>query len=111
MSLKKILVMDGVLAVCQFQDDGSIQQGEGMMPTDMLQRLAQFAQWYRRMVSGNTDLFSLFSQMRGWTPSKGWIVHGKDITVCSVSNLVALVDNAEASVNQVMRALEEASHQ
>ena len=58
MALKKILVMDGVLAVCQFQDDGSIQQGEGMMPPDMLQRLAQFAQWYRRMVTGNTDLFS-----------------------------------------------------
>ena len=111
MALKKILVLDGVLVVCQFQDDGSIQQSEGMMPPEMQQRLGQFSQWYRRMVSGNTDLFSLFSQMRGWTPAKGWIVHGKDITVCSVSNLVALVDNTEASVNQVMQALEEASHQ
>jgi roadblock/LC7 domain-containing protein len=111
MSLKKILVLDGVIAVCRFQDDGSIREGEGTMPPEMLQRLAQFAQWYRRMVSGNTDLFSLFSQMRGWTPAKGWIVHGNNITVCNMANLVAIIDNTEANVNQVMRAMEEASHQ
>jgi roadblock/LC7 domain-containing protein len=111
MPLRKILVLDGVIAVCRFQDDGTIQEGEGTMPPEMLQRLAQFAQWYRRMVSGNTDLFSLFSQMRGWTPAKGWVVHGSNITVCNMANLVAIIDNTEASLNQVMRALEEASHQ
>lgn len=111
MPLRKILVLDGVIAVCRFQDDGTIQEGEGTMPPEMLQRLAQFAQWYRRMVSGNTDLFSLFSQMRGWTPAKGWVVHGSNITVCNMANLVAIIDNTEASLNQVMQALEEASHQ
>ena len=111
MPLRKILVLDGVIAVCRFQDDGTIQEGEGTMPPEMLQRLAQFAQWYRRMVSGNTDLFSLFSQMRGWTPAKGWVVHGGNITVCNMANLVAIIDNTEASLNQVMQALEEASHQ
>ncbi len=111
MSLKKLLVMDGVIAVCRFHDDGSIMDAAGAMPQDMIERLAKFAQWYRRMVSGNTDLLSLFSQMRGWTPSQGWIVHGAQISVCSVANLVCMVQNGQGSLHEIMTALEETAHE
>ena len=90
MSLKKILVLDGVVAVCRFRDDGVIMDAAGMLPSDMMERLAKFSQWYRRMVSGNIDLLSLFSQMRGWSPSRGWIVRGATMTVCSVGNMVCV---------------------
>lgn len=109
MSLKKLLVLDGVVAICRFQDDGSIMDAAGMLPSDMIERLAKFAQWYRRMVSGNTDLFSLFSQMRGWAPSKGWIVQGEQISVCSVANLVCMVQNNQGSLNEIMAAMIEAA--
>lgn len=111
MSLKKILVLDGVKAVCRFRDDGAVMEAEGVLPSDHLERLAKFAQWYRRMVSSNTDLLSLFSQMRGWSPSQGWIVQGVDQTVCSVGNTVCLVENADGSLNAIMRALGEAAHE
>lgn len=111
MSLKKILVLDGVTAVCRFRDDGVVMESEGMLPPDLMTRLAKFAQWYRRMVSGNTDLLSLFSQMRGWSPSQGWIVQGAATTVCSVGNMVCLVDNAQGSLNQIMQTLGEAAHE
>lgn len=109
--LKRMLVLDGVIAVCRFQDDGSIIDAVGMIPDDMMSKLAHFAHWYRRMISGNTDVFSLFSQMNGWTPAKGWMVRGKELSVCSVGNVVAMLQNQEASVNQIMQALEEASHE
>ncbi len=111
MSLKKILVLDGVTAVCRFRDDGVIMEAEGMLPPDLMQRLAKFAQWYRRMVSGNTDVLSLFSQMRGWSPSQGWIVQGNALTVCSVGNVVCMVDTAQGSLNQIMGVLGEAAHE
>lgn len=111
MSLKKILVLDGVVAVCRFRDDGVIMDAEGLLPLEQMERLAKFAQWYRRMVSGNIDLLSLFSQMRGWSPSRGWIVRGAGLTVCSSGNLVCMVENAEASLNQVMRMLGEIAHE
>lgn len=111
MSLRKVLVLDGVTAVCRFRDDGVIMEAEGLLSPDLMQRLAKFAQWYRRMVSGNTDLFSLFSQMRGWSPSQGWIVQGAATTVCSVGNMVCMVDNAQGSLNQIMQALGEAAHE
>jgi roadblock/LC7 domain-containing protein len=111
MSLKKLLVMDGVVAVCRFQDDGSIMEAAGMLPSDLMERLAKFTQWYRRMVSGNMDLLSLFSQMRGWAPSQGWIVHGSQITVCSYANLVCMVQNGHGSLHDIIQALSEISHE
>lgn len=111
MSLRKILVHDGVTAVCRFRDDGVLMEAEGMLSQEMMERLAKFAQWYRRMVSSNTDLLSLFSQMRGWSPSQGWIVQGATTTVCSVGNVVCLVDNAQSSLNQLMLSLGEAAHE
>lgn len=105
MPLRKLLVMDGVVAVCRFQDDGSIIDAVGMMPPERMERMARFAQWYRRMVSGNMDLLSLFSQMHGWAPSQGWIVHGSQITVCSYANLVCLVQNGQGSLQDIMQTL------
>jgi roadblock/LC7 domain-containing protein len=110
MTLRKLLILDGVVAVCRFQDDGSIMDAAGMLPGEMIERLAKFAQWYRRMVSGNTDLLSLFSQMRGWSPSQGWIVHGDKMSVCSMGNLVCMVQHGQGSLQEIMQALTEASH-
>lgn len=111
MSLKKILILDGVVAICRFRDDGAIMEAEGMMPPEMMERLAKFAQWYRRMVSGNTDLLSLFSQMRGWSPSQGWIVRGAAMTVCSSGNVVCLFENAQGSLNEIMQAIGDIAHE
>ncbi|MEO1768057.1 DUF2173 family protein [Thiobacter aerophilum] len=109
--LKRLLILDGVLAVCRFQDDGSIIEGMGVIPDETVTNLARFAHWYRRMISGHTDAFSLFSQMNGWTPAKGWVVRGDKLSVCSIGNVVAMVENKDAKVNEVMRALEEISHE
>lgn len=111
MALRKLLVLDGVVAVCRFQDDGSIMDAAGLLTSDMMDRLTKFAQWYRRMVSGNTDLLSLFSQMRGWAPSQGWIVHGDQMSVCSMGNMVCMVQNDQGSLQVIMKALAEAAHE
>ena len=111
MSLRKILVLDGVTAVCRFRDDGVVMEAEGLLSQDLMERLAKFAQWYRRLVSGNTDLLSLFTQMRGWSPSQGWIVQGASITVCSSGNVVCMFQSAEGSLNEVMQALRDVANE
>ena len=110
MSLKKILVHDGVAAVCRFRDDGAIMESASTLSPELVERLGKFAQWYRRMVSGNTDLLALFSQMRGWSPAQGWIVQGAQMTVCCVGNVVCLAENS-CRLNELMRALHEAAHE
>ncbi len=107
--IKHLLALDGVVVVCHFRDDGALVEGYGLLGDDMMVRLAKFAHDYKRMVQGNTDQFSMFTGMSGWTPPGGWIVRGAKATVCSVSNLVCFIDNEEASLNEVMQALTEAS--
>jgi roadblock/LC7 domain-containing protein len=103
------MALDGVFVVCHFRDDGALVEGYGVFGEEMLVRLARFAHDYKRMVQGNTDQFSMFTQLSGWAPPGGWMVRGVEATVCSVGNLVCFVDNKTASLNEVMRELTEAS--
>lgn len=109
--LRKLLIIDGVVAVCRFQDDGTVSEAVGMLPDPLIRRMAQFALWYQRMVGGNTDLFSLFSQMRGWAPAQGWVVRGAAMSVCCVGNLVCLMQNEGASLNEIQAAIRSAAHE
>lgn len=107
--IKRLLVLDGVMAIARFRDDGEFVEGYGMMPDEELHRLAHFALDYKRMVQGNADQLAMFGQVNGWTPPGGWIVRGPAMSVCSVSNLVAVVNNGEGSLTEVMRELKEAA--
>jgi roadblock/LC7 domain-containing protein len=108
--IKRLLAVDGVTVVCRFRDDGTFVEGYGTLPEDSMVRLAKFAHDYKRIVQGNADQLSMFTQMRGWTPPGGWIVRGSSMSVCSVGNLVCLVDNDEGSLTEVMGELHEVSH-
>ncbi len=107
--LKRLLALDGVMAVCQFRDDGQLVQGYGMGGDEMLARLAKFALDYKRMVQGNADQLAMFTQTRGWTPPGGWIVRGQQLSVCSVANIVCVIDLGETNLNTIIDALKDAA--
>ena len=107
--LKSLMLLDGVIAACHFRDDGLLVEGFGMPDEEQLTGLARFAHDYKRLVQGNADQLAMFTQMRGWTPPGGWIVRGPHLSVCSVGNLVCLVDNKESALNEVMRELQDAA--
>lgn len=107
--IKRLLAIDGVQAICQFRDDGVLVEGYGLLDETGMQRLAHFAHEYKRMVQANADQLSMFTQIPGWTPPRGWILHGTNSTVCSVGNLVCLVDDHDASLNEIMGELREAA--
>ncbi|WP_078119321.1 DUF2173 family protein [Thiosocius teredinicola] len=108
--IKQLLAVDGVTAVCQFRDDGAFVEGYGLMTESELQALAHFAHDYKRIVQGNADQLSMFTQIKGWTPPGGWIVRGKAMSVCSVANVVCTVENGDSNLTEVMSMLTEASH-
>ena len=108
--IKRMLAIDGVQVVCHFRDDGELIEGYGMMDDEQIAGLAHFAHDYKRIVQGNTDQLSLFTQMNGWTPPGGWIVRSDKVAVVSISNLVCLIDNDEASLNEVMREMNTLAH-
>ena len=107
--IKRLLAVDGVMAVCKFRDDGAFVEGYGVMPEEELVSLAHFAHEYKRIVQGNADQLSMFTGIKGWTPPGGWIVRGAQMSVCSVANLVCTVENCDAVLSEVMETLVEAS--
>lgn len=108
--IKQLLAVDGVLAVCQFRDDGAFVEGFGLMSREELVSLAHFAHDYKRIVQGNADQLSMFTGLSGWTPPGGWIVRGVRLSVCSVANVVCTVENKDTNLTEVMDYLTEASH-
>jgi roadblock/LC7 domain-containing protein len=107
--IKRLLAVDGVMAVCRFRDDGAFVEGYGLMPQDELVALAKFAHDYKRIVQGNADQLAMFTALNGWTPPGGWIVRGASMSVCSVANVVCTVENADGNLSEVLDVLTEAA--
>lgn len=103
--IKRILALDGVVVIAHFRDDGELVEAYGLLGDDQNERLVRFAHDYKRIVQGHQDQLSMFTQLRGWTPPRGWIVRGRTMSVCSVSNMVALVENGEGNLTEVMTEL------
>ena len=108
--IKRLLALDGVMVVCHFRDDGALVEGYGMLDDQQMLGLAKFGHDYKRLVQGNADQLSMFTQMSGWTPPQGWIVKGPQTSVCSFANLVCVVNNNEAAINDVLNEMKEAAH-
>src|SRR5690606_10716531 len=108
--IKRLLALDGIRVVCRFRDDGAFVEGYGPLSDEQMVRLATFAHDYKRRVQGNADQLAMFTQMRGWTPPDGWMVRSAAMTVCSVGNVVCLVENAGGSLTEIMATLAEVAH-
>lgn len=108
--IRRALALDGVTVICRFRDDGALVEAYGLIPQEQVVGLAKFAYEYKRIVQGNADQLAMFTQVPGWTPPRGWMVRGSSVAVCSVGNMVALVDTKEGNVSEVMRELDDLSH-
>ncbi len=108
--IRRLLALDGVNVVCHFRDDGYLIEGYGLMSRNDMGRLAQFARDYRRMIQGNADQLAMFTNMRGWTPPRGWVLRGVTQSMCGVANLVCVVDSGGAPLNEILLELGEVSH-
>lgn len=105
--IKRLLVLDGVDAVCRFRDDGSLIEGFGLLGREDMVKLAKFAHDYRRMIQGNADQLSMFTGMPGWTPPRGWVVRGTRLSACCVANVVCIVHNELGALNDILAEMQE----
>lgn len=104
--LKQLLDIKGVQAVAHFREEsGEPWQVHGELSEADANRLTRLAHDFKRMTQGHADQLALFVNQPGWTPANGWIVHGDQRTVCGVASMVAVVDNAEGNLTEVMKGL------
>ena len=105
--IKRMLIHAEVLAICRYRDDGTLGEGYGVLPAAELERLSRFARDYHCMLQANADQLSMFSEMPGWTPTRGWMVFGPAQTVLGYGNLVCLVDGRHPPINGLIESLHE----
>lgn len=97
--IRRLLVHEQVTAVCRYRDDGSMEEGYGFIEAADLQRLARFARDYHQMLAANADQLSMFSEMPGWTPTRGWMVFSQGNTVIGYGNLACVVVGDDPPIN------------
>lgn len=105
--IKRLLIVDGVNAVCSFRDDGVLVEAYGLLSQAAMVEVARAAHHYRRILQSHADQFSMFSGMRGWTPPRGWIIRGKELSLCGVNNIACVADNAEIDFNEVLSEMQD----
>lgn len=109
--IKRLLALDGVVSVCRFRDDGSLMEGYGgHIDSGQMSALARVAHEYRRMLQGHTDQFSMFSDRRGWTPPRGWLVRGDTRSLCGVAGVVCIFDNDDSNFDRILTEMLEVAH-
>lgn len=108
--IRRLLIHDGVEAVCLFRDDGSLVEAYGLVDWEHMEQIAQFAYQYRRVTQANIDQFSLFAGMRGWTPPRGWLLRGGELSLCGMGNVVCLLRHNEININELLPELQEVAH-
>ncbi len=95
------------MAVCRFSDDGTLVEGYGLLTPQQIALLSHISHRYRRALQGHADQTALFSGMRGWTPPRGFVLRGSRQSLCAIANVVCWIDNADASLNEVLTELQD----
>lgn len=105
--IKQLLEVQGVVAVAQFKDNAAaeIMEAYGDFPAVEFEQLCRFARSYKRMEQGIIDQISMFSHSMDWTPVHGWVVHGKERSVCGWAGVVCVFETDKTSVNQVLQQI------
>lgn len=103
--LKRLMNLSGVEAVAHFRETGDLMEAYGDLSEAEKVRLARLALAYKRAIQGHADQLAMFVKDPGWTPANGWIAHGDRRSVCGVSSIVAVVDNEQADLTEVMREM------
>jgi roadblock/LC7 domain-containing protein len=110
--IKQLLEIEGVVAVAQYKDqaEAGVMEAHGAFPAAEMARLCRFAYDYKRMEQGVIDQMAMFSRSMDWTPVQGWVVYGKERTVCGWAGVVCVLENDKASVNRVVQKIRDITY-
>ena len=97
-----LLAQPGVIAAGEyayrgdrFSYRGALSEEHARMASIMCRATTMGANMEGRMLEA-------FQPRNGLQPPRGWMVHGPDYTVCVIANVFCLLDNAKASINDIV---------
>jgi roadblock/LC7 domain-containing protein len=96
----------GVLAAGEYSYRGDRFSYEGNIDSEQARLASIMCRATTMATHMQTDMLSQFAENCGCSPSRGWVVKGKDYTVCVMLNVFCFVDNKNASINDVVKKMQ-----
>ena len=99
--------LPGVLAAGEYSYRGDRYHYEGEMGDEQARMASIMCRSTTLAVHMQANMMKALNAECGCAPAQGWMVRGAMFSVCVFGNIFCFVDNANASINDVMRFLKE----
>ena len=106
MKLKQLLELPGVRGAVTFTHKGEMDSYRGQISQDHARMAAHMCASNSAMVQMQARLFGDYSGQPEWKGYQGWTMLGPELGVVVVGDTMCFLDRKEASLNQVVAALE-----
>jgi len=97
--------LPGVLAAGEYSYRGDRYSFDGDMTDDMAKMASIMCRSTSLAIHMQVNMMKSLGSDCGCSPSRGWVVNGKDFTVCVIGNNFCFLKNDGVSLNQVMSML------
>lgn len=107
MKLKRLLELPGVLGAATFSNKGELDSYRGQISQEHARMAAHMCSSNSIMVQMQSRMFGDYSGNPAWKSYQGWTMLGPELGVVVVGDTMCFLDRKEASLNQVIAALEQ----
>jgi len=105
--ISELALTPGVIVAGEYSYRGDRFSYEGKLDQEMARMASIMCRATTMGVHMQTDIMASFSDQCGCSPARGWVVKGARYTVCVMANVFCFIDNASASLNEVVRLMHE----
>lgn len=105
--LAELAALPGVTAVGEYSYRGDRFSYKGHLDEDQARWASIMCRATTMSVHMQAEILGAFCQDCGIVPGKGWVVRGPKFSVCVYANVFCFLDNATASLNDVVALMRE----
>lgn len=100
--ISQLMAMPGVVAAGEYAYRGDRFSYEGALTPELARMASILCRANTLSTNMQTEIFGQFAENCGCRPAQGWIVHGRDLSVCVIGNIFCFVQNTAGAINDVM---------
>ena len=105
--IEELAFLPGVVAAGEYSYRGDRFSHKGELTEEMARMASIMCRATTMAVHMQVDMLKEAGEDCGCHPARGWVVRGKDLSVCVVANVFCFVANAQNNINDVFKLMME----
>jgi roadblock/LC7 domain-containing protein len=103
--ISELVALPGVVAAGEYSYRGDRFSYEGELNEDMARMASIMCRATTMAAHMQVDMFKELGEDCGCHPVRGWIVRGKEFSVCAVANVFCFVANSQGGINELLKEM------